>query len=123
MADQWLVEMLAFDFASANFAYKRREQVLSRSVSAYSIFVREYLDPVVKTNHGAQCLYDFWIAAINATDLTRSLRAVSTCIRHDNGKLPFWSQTFSIPGYNNITTRNFTASSGKSKLSLETRIP
>ena len=123
MADQRLVEMLAFNFASRTFAQKRRAQGLSRSVSAYSSFVREYLDPVVKDDHCAQSLYDFCTAANNATDLTGNLWAFSKCISQDNGKLPFWSQTVWIPWHNHITTRNFTANSGKSKLSLQTRIP
>ena len=48
MADQRSVEMLAFNFASRTFAYKRLAQGLSRSVSAFSSFMREYLNPVVK---------------------------------------------------------------------------
>ena len=48
MADQRSVEMLAFNFASRTFAYKRLAQGLSRSVSAFSRFMREYWDPVVK---------------------------------------------------------------------------
>ena len=41
MADQWSVEMLAFNFASRTFAYKRLAQGLSRSVSAFSSVMRE----------------------------------------------------------------------------------
>ena len=48
MADQRSVEMLAFSFASRTFAYRRLAQGLRRSVSAFSSFMREYLDPVVK---------------------------------------------------------------------------
>ena len=40
MADQSSVEMLAFKFASKTSAYKRLAQVLSRSVSAFSCFMR-----------------------------------------------------------------------------------
>ena len=54
MADQRSVEMLAFNFASRNFAYKRLAESLSRSVSALSNFMREYLDPVVKADQCAQ---------------------------------------------------------------------
>ena len=50
MADQSLVEMLAFIFPSRTIAYKRLAQGLSRSVSAFSSFMREYLDPVVKAD-------------------------------------------------------------------------
>ena len=48
MADQRSVEMLAFTCASKTFAYKRLAQSLSRSMSTFSSFMREYLDPVVK---------------------------------------------------------------------------
>ena len=39
MADQRSVKMLAFNFASRTFAYKRLAQRLNRSVSAFSIFM------------------------------------------------------------------------------------
>ena len=54
MADQRSVEMHAFNFASRTFAYKRLAQGLNRSVSAFSGFMREYLDPVVKVDQCAQ---------------------------------------------------------------------
>ena len=46
MADQRSVEMLAFNFASPTFAYRRLAQGLSRALSAFSSFIREYLDKV-----------------------------------------------------------------------------
>ena len=58
MADQRSVEMLAFNFASRTFAYKSFAQGLSRSVSAFSSFMREYLDPVVKADQCAQYVDD-----------------------------------------------------------------
>ena len=45
IADQHSVEMLALNFASRTFAYKRLAQGLSRSVSAFSSFMPEYLKP------------------------------------------------------------------------------
>ena len=87
MADQRSVEMLAFNFASRTFAYKRLAQGLSRSVSAFSSFMREYLDPVVKADQCAQYVDDIGIAANNATDLTRNIRAVFQCIRNAGLKL------------------------------------
>ena len=87
MADQRWVEMLAFDFASRTFAYKRLARCLSRSVSALSSFMREYLDPVVKADQCAQYVDDIGIAVNNATDFTRNLRAVFKCIRHAGLKL------------------------------------
>ena len=87
MADQRSVEMLAFNFASRTFAYKRLAQGLNRSVSDFSGFMREYLDPVVKADQCAQYVDDIGIAANNATDLTRNIRAVFQCIRNAGLKL------------------------------------
>ena len=86
MADQRSVEMLAFNFASRTFAYKRLAQGLSRSVSAFSSFMREYLDPVVKVDQCAHYV-DIGNAANNATDLTRNIRAVFKCTRQAGLKL------------------------------------
>ena len=41
MADQRSVEMLAFNFASGTFLYKKLAQGLSRAVSAFSSFMRK----------------------------------------------------------------------------------
>ena len=87
MADQRSVDMLAFDSASRTFAYKRLAQGLSRSVSAFSGIMREYLDPVVKADQCAQYVDDIGTAATNATDLTRKIRAVFKCIRQAGLKL------------------------------------
>ena len=79
MADQRSVAMLAFNFASTTLPYKRLAQSLSRSVSAFSCFMREYLDPVVKADQCAQYVDDIGIAANNATYLTRNSRGVFKC--------------------------------------------
>ena len=87
MADQWSVEMLAFNCASRTFAYKKLAQGLSRSVSAFSSFMREYLGAVVKAEQSAQYVGDIGIAANIATDLTRTKRAVLKFIRQEGLKL------------------------------------
>ena len=87
MADQRSVEMLAFNFASRTFAYRRLAQGVSRSVSVFLSFMREYLDPVVKADQCAQYVDDIGIAANNATDLTRNIRAVFKCIHNAGLKL------------------------------------
>ena len=86
-ADQRSKEMLAFNFVSRTFAYKRLAQGLSRSVSAFSSFMREYLDPVVKADQCAQYVDDIGIAANNAIDFTRNIGAVFKCIRQAGLKL------------------------------------
>ena len=87
MADQRSVEVLAFNFASRTFAYKRLAQGLCSYVSAFSSFMSEYLDPVVKADQCAQYVDDIGIAANNATDLIRNIRAVFKCIRQAGLKL------------------------------------
>ena len=67
MADQRSIEMLAFNFASRTFAYKRLAQGLSRALSAFSSFMREYLDKVIKADQCAQYVDDIGIAANTVT--------------------------------------------------------
>ena len=87
MADQRSVEKLAFNIASKCFAYKRLAQGLSRSASAFSSFMREYLDQVVKADHCAQYVDDIGIEANNARDLYRNIQAVFQCIPNAGLKL------------------------------------
>ena len=49
--------------------------------------MREYLDPVVKAVQCAQYVDDTGIAVINATGLTRNIRAGFQCIRNAGLKL------------------------------------
>ena len=88
--------MLAFNFASRTFAYKRLAQGLSRSVSAFSSFRCEYLDPVVKVDQCAQYVDDIGIAANNARELTRNIRAVFQCIRNAGLKLTIGKCHFGV---------------------------
>ena len=87
MADQRSVEMLAFNFAIRTFAYKRLAQGLIRPVYAFSSYMREYLDPVIKADQFAQYVDDIGIAANNATDFIRNIRAVFKCIHNAGLKL------------------------------------
>ena len=96
MADQRLVERLAFNFASRTFAYKTLAQGFSRSVSAFSSFLREYLDPLVKADQCAQYVGDIGIAANNATDLARNIRAVFKCIHQEGLKLTIQKCHFGV---------------------------
>ena len=88
--------MFAFNVASRSFAYKRLAQGLSRSVSAFSSFIREYLDPVVKADQCAQYVDDIGISANNATDLTLNIRAIFKCIRQTGLKLTFEKCFFEV---------------------------
>ena len=87
MADQRSVELLAFNFASRTFAYRRLAQGLSRALSAFSSFMREYLDTVIKADQCAQYVDDIGIAANTTEQLIKNIRAVFKCIRKAGLKL------------------------------------
>ena len=73
MVDQRSVELPTFSFATKTFVHRRLAQGFSKSVSGFSSFVRQYLDPVVRADHCAQCVDEIGIAATNAMDLTREV--------------------------------------------------
>ena len=87
MTDQRSVELLAFKFSSGTFAYRRLAQGLSRALSAFSSFLREYLDSVIKADQCAQYVDDIGIAASTTKQLIQSIRAVFKCIREAGLKL------------------------------------
>ena len=87
MVDQQSIELLAFNFASRIFAYRRLAQGLSRSLSAFSSFIREYLDPVIKADQCAQYVDGIGIATNTPEQLIKNLRAVFQCLRKADLKL------------------------------------
>ena len=87
MADQRPTEMLVFNFASRTYAQRRLAQGLSRALSAFSSFMRENLDSVIKADQCAQYVDDIGIAASDADQLIKNLRATFECIREAGLKL------------------------------------
>ena len=75
MADQQSIEMLAFAFASCTY------------LSAFSSFLREYLDKVIKADQCAQYVNDTGIAANDVDHLIANLRATFKCIQEAGLKL------------------------------------
>ena len=84
--------MLAFNFASMTFSYKRLAQGLSRALSVLSSFMREYLDKVIKTDQWAQYVDDIGIAA----QLIRNIRAVFEGFRQAALKLTIEKTHFGV---------------------------
>ena len=82
MTDQSSVKMLAINFASRTFAHQRLAKGLSRSLSASSSFMREYLNPIITANQGAQYVDDICIATNSPQRLTTNLRAVFKSIQN-----------------------------------------
>ena len=87
MADQRSVEILASNFDSRTFAYRRLAQGLSRALSAFSSFMREYLDSVIKSDQCAQYVDDIGIPASSTEQLIKNIRAVLIYIRKAGLKL------------------------------------
>ena len=87
MAVQQSVELLAFNFASGTFAYRRLAHGLSRSLSAISSFIGKYLDPVIKADQCPQYVDDIGIAAKTTEQLIENLRAVFQRLRKSGLKL------------------------------------
>ena len=71
-------------------------QGFSRSVSDFSSFSRDYLDPVVKVDHCAQYVDDIGIADKNASDLSRSIQIVCKCIRQAGLRLTIETCDFGV---------------------------
>ena len=98
MADQRSAEMLAFNSASWTHAYPRQARDLSRSLSAFSSFLREGLDPVIKADYCAQYVNDTGIAANSIEQLITNLRTEFNCVQNAGLKLyicqkSLWNKT------------------------------
>ena len=63
------------NFACRIFAYRHPAQGLSQALSAFSIFMIDNLDKVIKANQCAQYMDDIGIAANDADHLSAKLRA------------------------------------------------
>ena len=81
MTDQRSIKMLAFNFTSRTFAYRRLAQGLSRALSAFTSFIREYLDKVIKADQYAQYVDDIGISANKAEQFINNLGATFQCIQ------------------------------------------
>ena len=87
IADEQSVQLLAFNFGSRTFAYLRLAKGLNRLLSAFNSTVREYLDPLVKTDKCAQYVDDIGIAANNAEAFVDNIDSVFIKIRQAGLKL------------------------------------
>ena len=96
MADQQSIELLAFNFSSRTFPFRRLARGLSRSLSAFLSFIRKYLDPVIKTDQCAQYVDDNGIAANTPEQLIKNLRAVFQCLRKAGFKLSMAKCQFGV---------------------------
>ena len=87
ITDYLTIKMLAFNFTNRTFALRRLAQGLSRSLSAFSSFMREYLDKTIKADQCAQYVNDIGIAANDTKQLCANTRTAFECIRNAGLKL------------------------------------
>ena len=110
MADQQSINLLAFNFASRISAYRRLARRSSRSLSTFASVIREYLDPVIKGDQGAQYVDHIGTTDITQQQLTENLRAVfqsltKASLRRSRAKRHFDSKK--IPTIEHDYTKNF----------------
>ena len=74
--------MLAFKYASQTFAYCRLAEGLSVSLSAFSSFMKEYLDKAIMAGLCAQYVDDIGRAANHTKQLCTNTWTVFECIRN-----------------------------------------
>ena len=128
MADQQSIELLAFNFASRAFADRTLAQGLSRSLSAFSSFFREYLDPLIKAEQCAQYVDDIGIAANNPEQLIKYLRAVLQCLRKAGLKLSmakchFWETRSRLPWTNDNNQGSSTTKAKDHQIPRKCQVP
>ena len=83
-------------FASTTFAYCWLAQGLSRVLSAFSRFMREYFDTVIKADQCAQYAEDIGIAANTTEQLIKSIRERFKRIRKAGLKLTIEKRHFGV---------------------------
>ena len=69
MAHEESIHLPSFNFGSRTLAYQRLAQGLKRYLSVFTCAIREYLDPVVRTDRRAQYVDDISVAAHTASEL------------------------------------------------------
>ena len=87
MADDISVLLLAFNFASRTFAYNCLAQVLNKSVTGFSSFVKHYLDPCLAANVCTQFVDDIAAGVNNFDEMIPALRKIFDCLRESGLKL------------------------------------
>ena len=97
MADEQSVQMLAFNFASRTFAYRRIAQGLSKSVTGFSSFVRHYLDPCLAADLCTQFMDDIGSGSRTFEEMISNLRKIFDCLRRAGLKLSAAKCQFGVP--------------------------
>ena len=87
MADDFSVQLLAFNFASRPFAFICLAQGLNKSVTGFSSFVKHYLDPCLAANVCTQFMDDIAAGMNNFDEMIPALRKIFDSLRESGLKL------------------------------------
>lgn len=123
MADIESVQLLAFNFESRTYAFLRLAQGLSRSVSSFSSFMRQYLDPCIAADRCFQYVDDVGTASLTADEQVENLQAIFKCIDKSGLRLTMKKCEFGLPKIqflgNSITSQGLSPNKEKVQTFLD----
>ena len=117
-------QMLGFNFDGRAYGFKRLAQGLARSVSAFSSFMRKYLDKPIAANRCFQYVDDIGTAAHTEDELVENLEEIFKCIAKAGLRLSIKKCKFGLPKIkflgNTITSQGISPNKEKVATFLET---
>ena len=87
IADDLVVQLLAFSFAFRTYAYKCLAQGLSKCVTCFCSFVGAYLNPCLAAELWMQDMDDIAVACTRVSELVISLSESFACTRKSGSNL------------------------------------
>ena len=87
MADDLSIQFVSFTFASRTFAYNCLSQGVKKSVTGFSSFVKNYLDPCLAANVCTQFMDDIADGVNNLDEMIAAVRENFDSLRESGLKL------------------------------------
>ena len=97
LKDDLSKQMLAFNFNGRTYAYQTLAQGLSRSVTAFSSFMRKYLDSCIASGKCFQYVDDIGSATNSQGEMIANLREIFKCIEKAGLRLSMKKCEFGVP--------------------------
>ena len=97
MADERSIQLLAFNFESRTFAYQRLAQGLNRSATAFSSFMRKYLEKDIAADRCAAFMDDVCTATRTFQQHVEALDHVFASLKRSGLRLTIKKCEFGVP--------------------------